>query len=49
MIVLVRDLLCKDIMEGFVERGGEGRYDSGGVSIDVRTLITVEVGAMDGD
>lgn len=49
MTVFVRDLLCRDIMDGFVERGGEGRYDNGGVSRDVRELITVEVGAIDGD
>ena len=48
MIVLARDLLCIDTMEGLVDRGGEGRKDLG-VSIEVGELIIIDVGAMAGD
>lgn len=48
MMVLVRDRLCMETMDGFVDKGGEGRHDRG-VSKEVRELMREEVGAMEGD
>ena len=47
--MLVRDLLCIETIEGLVERGGDGRHDKGVLSNDVRELMSVDVGAIDGD
>ena len=47
--MLVRDLLCIETIEGLVESGGDGRLDKGVLSNDVRELISVDVGAIDGD
>ncbi len=47
-MVLVRDLLCIDTMDGLVDSGGDGRHDRD-VSMEVRELMIADVGAIEGD
>lgn len=48
VIVLVRERLCIDTIDGRVDRGGEGKHDWD-MSMEVRELMIAEVGAMEGD
>jgi hypothetical protein len=44
--VFARDLWRIEIMEGFVDRGGEGRFGTAGLLADLKPIF---VGAIEGD